>query len=247
MLPALLFILHGILGMPWAKAQASFATEPAGAPRSAIPQPLARGLEPNGTRLLHVVNGLRIPLVEIWWADPVPTHTTWHKRNDVAYGSLAPGTLLGVLYFPKPSEDFNHRPIQAGAYAMRYARMPGKRKSEKENGAGKNKNDADEEKTGAPASRYRDFVLLSEIFPDNRIENRPDSAQLSRQSQNSEPLELSLVPVNPLYKGFPAIASDDQGHCAVQFKVQTGVSGGHRRELGVAIVLVNPPNLSQDD
>jgi len=225
----------------FASAQASFAIESAVAPRAEIPSEMLNALEPSGTRLLRVVNGVRIPVCELFWRKTVAAHRKRLKLG-VTYAQLSPGILLGVLYLPGVERDFNGNQLEPGLYTMRYA-QPFRPEREI--------NDKDEMENRPRPNAYHDLVLLSRLESDKQTRQPLTATQLlklSKQASSGEdPAMLRLVPVNPAYKGFPSIVSDDQGNCTVQFKLQAQAEGHSLEELDLAILLVTPPNFSADD
>ena len=58
---------------------------------------------------------------------------------------------------------------------------------------------------------------------------------------------LALLPLNPAYRTFPYAVSDDKGHCAVQFELPVQLISRRPDKMRIAILLVNPPNVSEED
>jgi hypothetical protein len=221
-----------------AAGQGSFKIESAGPPRPEIRQQLRNRLEVDGTRLLRTVNGVDIPLAELWWARSLTVHG-FTKTSISEYVQLAPGKLLAILYLPAALEDVNHQKVPQGFYTLRYAHFdPEKDTHEK----GEDKHDDAE---------YRDYVFLANLESGRQpgeYVGFPEMLKLSRQvSSGKKPAMLALLPLNPAYRTFPYVVSDDKGRCAVQFKVPVHPTSGRAEEIRIAILLVNPPNVSEED
>jgi len=236
-----------------ASAQGTYGLEPAGAPRSDIPQALRGKLDANGTRLYRVDRGIHVPLYEVWWCKSVPMRNQARKLPALVYGQLAPGTLLGVLYLPNPGADFHEHKLGPGFFTMRYANVAKGKEKEDDDKDDKLKKgrDADDADENVPrVSPYLDFVFLSKVETDTNI-SALGSARLVKLSKQvsgaEEPASISLVPVNRLYKGFPSVVSDDQGNCSVQFKLQGRTLDGRATTLDLSIRLITPPDFGRDD
>ena len=233
-------MLYVVAAVPSALAQLSFAIEAVGAP----PSPIRAMLEPNGTRLLTIVNGNRIPICEIFWSKIVATHKEPRKLRDVVYPELSPGAYLGILSLHEDFLDFDRNKLEPGFYTMRYARIVQQEKQQEDE-------DGDEEESRPRVTGYRDAVLLSRLDSDkhvNRLLDRATLLKLSKQASGvHDPAMLALVPINRAYKGFPSMVSDDQGNCTLQFRLGARDSESHTRKLDLAIILVNPPNYGIED
>ncbi len=252
---AVLLALLPISLLTEAAGQASFRIEPAGPPRTEVPHELRNRLEANGTRLLRTVNGIDIPLAELWWVRSLIAHSPGKTPVGREYGQLTPGKLLAVLYLPAVLEDVKNQKIPPGFYTLRYAQLDPedaddndkKDKEEEDQHKGEKREDDDKHSGG----QYRDYVLLSRLESDKPTRTYlklPEMLELSRQvSPGKKPAMLALPPLNPAYKVFPYAVSDDQGHCAVQFKLSVRFASGQRGEMRIAILLVNPPNVSEED
>src|SRR5277367_880895 len=85
-----------------------YSLEPATAQASAyLPQSLVDGIDPQGTRLFTYVNGLKMPISEIFWARSVMEQEPPAGPSKILYRSLKPGALLGVIhFFAETSEDY---------------------------------------------------------------------------------------------------------------------------------------------
>jgi len=245
----LALLLIGLLTA--AAGQASFKIEAAGPPRTGLPGELKSRLQADGTRLLRTVNGIDIPLAELWWVRNLTVRSLGTPPVGGQYRELTPGKLLAVLYLPAALEDVHNQKIPPGFYTLRYAPFDpekdarGSEEKEKEDAP---ESEGDDKPSGG---MYGDYVLLARLESDKQTGTPLKLAkmlELSRQvSPGKKPAMLALPMLNPAYKAFPYAVSDDQGHCAVQFKLPAQWASGRRGEIRIAIVLVNPPNVSAED
>jgi hypothetical protein len=225
-----------------ALAENSFVIEPAVSPPPGIPAALLNMLQSSGTRLLKQVNGLRTPVCEVWWRKTIPVQRAGKSRKQ-AYGQIAEGTLIGILYVTNRRRDFGEHYFGPGLYTVRYAGAhPEKRGT-----------DADDDKQNdALKHAYHDFVVLSDINSDQRFNARLRYSDLSKLSRRVSPAAagatvFALVPVDRAYKEFPTAVADDQGNCALQFRTGTVARGGRAGQMDLGILLVTPPNVSAED
>ncbi len=233
-------------------AQGTLSIEPAGPPRSDIPLSLRTQLQATGTRLVRLDTGIRTTLYEVWWSSEIAVHKDARKSPGLVYRQLAFGTLLGVLYVPDMTADFYEHEFGPGFYTMRYAKLakPREDKDDKDDKKDAQADQGDDE-DALKASPYIDFVILNEAQSDTPGGSPLVLARLrqfSRHEPASKPaLLLSLVPINPLYKGFPSVVADNQGNCAVQFRLQGETAKGKTTDLDLSILLITPPNFGRDD
>jgi hypothetical protein len=251
---AAVLALLPVIFLAEAAGQASFRIESAGPPREEAPQELRNRLEASGTRLFRIVNGIDIPLAELWWVKSLAVHSSGKTPVGAEYGELTPGKLLAVLYLPAELEDVKNQKIPPGFYTLRYAQL----NPEKDAHDGDHDKDDEEEDQKAredehkqSGGEYRDYVLLARLQSDRPTHTYlklPEMLKLSRQvSLSKKPAMLALPALNPAYKAFPYAVSDDQGHCAIQFKLPVQFASGKKSEMRIAILLVNPPNVSEED
>jgi hypothetical protein len=93
-----IFLGIQFLTTAWGGAQ-GHRIEPISLPvASSIPESLQAVLDPQGTRLIDALGEVEC---EVWWAKAIPTQKKASARG-VFYNSLAVGTLLGIIHFPKP-------------------------------------------------------------------------------------------------------------------------------------------------
>jgi hypothetical protein len=226
----LLLVMVCVSAPAWAQEPFTMETPPADSLKS-LPPALRDLLDPQGSSLVTMVNGVKITAMTVWWKKSVPTLAKPVSGPDIIYGSFQVGALVGVLNFPPEStadfrEDSRDQKLQPGFYTMRYARMP---------------SDASHK----DVSPYRDFVLLSPVNLDTdyaRILSLDELMKLSdRASRTKHPAVISLVPVNEAYKARPGIVSDDTGRCTLQVKLHGKTAGGKMKsDVQVAIVLITP-------
>lgn len=207
----------------------SFKIEEAGPPRVEIPYNLRKGLEKNGIRLSRTVNGIDFPIAELWPLRNLIVRSSGKPRG--AYKQLTPGNGLAVLYLPRTILDFKLQKVSQGFYLLRYARL--------DPDTGEHETDDGEKPSSA---QYYDYVSLAGLESDKKT-----GADLASGNVIQKTALLALPPLNPAYKMFPYVVSDDLGHCAVQFKLSVRLASGRTDEMGIAILLVNPPNLSEED
>ncbi|MGA2743195.1 MAG: hypothetical protein ABSE44_00750 [Candidatus Sulfotelmatobacter sp.] len=233
-----------------AAGQASFGIEPAGPPRTEVPQELRNRLEASGTRLFRTVNGIDIPVAELWWVKSLTVHSSGKTRARAEYAELTPGKLLAVLYLPAELEDVKNQKIPPGFYTLRYAQR-NREKDAHDKEEEEEDQEAREDEHKHSGGEYRDYVLLARLQPDKPTRTYlklTEMLELSRQvSPGKKPVMLALPPLNPAYKAFPYAVLDDQGNCAIQFKLPVQFASGKRSEMRIAILLVNPPNVSEED
>lgn len=203
-------------------AQGSFKIEPVRSPAD-LPPALLGLLDPQGTRLLDPQGQ---PVCDVWWRKVIPAQLAAPKQPRVLYGTLAPGALLGVLFFPTENEDSRDQKLKPGFYTMRYAQI------------------ADDESQSSVNS-YVDAALLSPAEADTRYDQTLKLDELLRLSRRAsgtkQPAVMNLVPVSEMYKRSPAVVADDQGSCTLQVRVHTQAAPeSAQSELRLAILLVTP-------
>jgi hypothetical protein len=216
--------------LAWAQEPFVLETPRADALKS-LPPALRQLLDPQGSSVVTMVNGVKTTAMTVWWKKSIPNLAKPVSGPGILYGTFQVGTLVGVLNFPPEStadfrEDSRDQKLQAGLYTMRYAQMP---------------SDASHKEAG----EYRDFVLLSPMSLDTdyaKILSLDELLKLSdRASRTKHPAVISLVPVNEVYKARPGIVSDDTGKCTLQVKLHGKTADGKTKsDVQVAIVLVTP-------
>jgi hypothetical protein len=196
-----------------------------------LPASVVQGLDPQGSRLVTTLNGLKTTMSEVWWARSVPTQDSPSKSSGLLYGNLKVGGLVGVIHFladvdPDFREDFRDQKLRPGYYTMRYAPEP-------------------EDKEHKEVSPYRDFLVLSPVSVDrepDKVLGMDELLKWSRLATRSRhPAVLSLVPAGQGYKNVPVLQTDDAGTCTMHVRLHSqGEKSGP--SLDLAIILITPRN-----
>jgi hypothetical protein len=220
-----------LLTLGIACAQEPYSVEPTPKDESSsLPQALRDQLDEPGIRLLTPINGQNTIVAEVWWRAGLPLEKNTSSEEDVNYGSLKVGSLLGVLRFPPEAserfrEDFRDQKLRPGFYTMRYAQIP-------------------KDRAHKDANRYRDAVILSRVSVDTdytKVLSVDEMLKESRlASRTQHPAVLSLVPVKGIYKEFPKAVADNSGLCILQSKVHGTMDNGRNTDVPIAIILVTP-------
>lgn len=191
---------------------------------SELPRNLSDAIDPQGVRLSSTANNTRTAVCDLWWAKQIVAQKTATGAPDVLFGSLKPGTFLGIISLLSQREDFQHHVLQPGLYTMRYVQL---------------EQDGDDH----AVSPYRDFVILSPGWSDKDPAAMVSLDELHKRgmltSHRDEPAVLSLVPVNPAYKTFPWPVADDRGFCTLQIRVRQQLDG-KTSEFPLGIIVVRP-------
>ena len=189
-----------------------------------LPESVLGILRPQGTRLIADSDGSKTAICEIFWAQQIARQDGTARPKQLLYGSLKPGTLVGVVHFlviQQYVRDFRPQTIKPGYYTMRYATVMG----------------------GASGNEQRNSVALVPARNDRSVELVMPIADLVRRSElafhTRGPAILSLVEVDTDLKDFPGVITDDEGTCVLQVKVRVkSVKDGGAQDLPLAIVLV---------
>lgn len=167
-LPALLFFLvpftlHG------AEHRVEALTE--APPGDAVAPTIAGLLSPTGFK---VVRGESRTVCEIWLCKQ--WQAAAGERPEAVNYPLAPGSLVGVVRFPKKGSDFRDQDIAEGVYTLRYGQQP-----------------VDGAHVGT--SPTRDFLLLLPAAQDTAagvLDYRTMTKQSAEAAGSSHPLLLSM-------------------------------------------------------
>lgn len=218
----------------------SFKIEEAGPPRPGIPYNLRKSLEKDGIRLSRTVNGIDYSLAELWPVRSLIVRPSAKAPGGVGYRRLNPGKAFAVLYLPKAILDFKLQTVPQGFYLLRYARLD----------LDTGEHEADDQGTQNNA-QYHDYASLARMESGTKsnadlVSGKTDKLSTQELAGQKRAL-LALPPLNPAYRMFPYAVSDDLGHCAVQFKLSVRLASGQTDEMGIVLLLVNPPNLSEED
>jgi hypothetical protein len=167
-------------------------------------------LEPNGHRLT-LYNG---SVVELWLAKSIANAKV--KDPNAVYPQIGRSALVGVINFPRATQDFRGQPIRAGAYAMRYELLP-----------------SDGNHMGVAAQP--DFVLLTPLTSDTDPDANYDSGKLvelsAQAAGTAHPASFSMVPTEGA-SGYPSLFYTSDGFVAFAAKANT-TSG----EVPIALVV----------
>lgn len=216
-------VLAAAVGASEAWGAEPFSSEPADLNAADLPQPIVTSLNGHGTRLFTYVDGLKMPICEIFWAQTAITQPKPEGTTRSTYGNLVPGSMLGVIRFlPEASEDyredFHDQKLKAGYYTMRYAELTGE--------------------------DSRDFLVLSPVNADHDPTRPLPNDQLVSQSRlashTSQPAVLSLVTTEISSKEFPSLRMDESGTCILQDKLQAKSNTASGSELVLAVIVANP-------
>ena len=213
-----------------AQAQTEYSLEPA-PPLASVraPDGLVSLLDPQGSRLVHNVQGKKDPIADVWWVKSAPAIKPTDTAPDILVNNLAVGTLVGLLQFDSPdAEDARDQKIKPGLYTMRYGQIP-------------------QDGNHMGVSQYRDFLLLSPVAADtqyDKVLSFNDLVNVSRKTTGTgHPAVFFVNPANPAYKKLPAVVADDQGNCSIQVDLhETGPSGPE--DVQFELLLVTPPKES---
>jgi hypothetical protein len=219
----------GIVTIP-CRAQEPYAIEPTACKASAyLPQSVVDALNPDGVRLFTYSNGLKMPIMEIFWSKTVKAQSSTTSPGALLYGNLTPGTMVGVVHFLAEAnedyrEDFRDQKLKPGYYTMRYGVQP--------------------EDPEQKQSTARDFLLLSPVSVDRDPAKTPGVEDLTHSSRMAShakfPAVLSLVPVTPGQKE-PGVRTDDTGTCVLQFRVKLeSDKDPSAKEQAMALIVVTP-------
>lgn len=179
---------------------------------SSVPEALRQVLAPKGYRILPDVNG---PVLEIWYRKEVPAQPK-NASSDAIYDRVAESTLLGVIHFSQPSQDYRAQTVPAGFYTLRYALMP---------------NDGNH----LGVAPGRDFLLLIPANADpgpEKVLKFQELVALSRQASGTKhPVPLSLVSAEG--HATSATSKDEEGD--IIFTTQVRSSSGEEMPLALIV------------
>jgi hypothetical protein len=194
-----LIVAAQLLAIGTAWGQGSYKAEAIGAaPAADLSAPLGKLLDSAGAR---VANDQGVMLCEVWLRKTLPTTSSPNPASDVLYGTLTPGSLVGVLHFPAAATDFRGQVIKAGYYTLRYVLIP-------------------QDGNHMGVNPYRDAVVLAPVAADqnpDQVLTFDDLVKLGRQASGTAHPGL-LVAAQPSGSPFPSVTKDDQGHWNVQVK-----------------------------
>lgn len=175
---------------------------------------------PEAVRKALAPTGYRITLAdgtvagEVWFRAAIPAGKT--DATGAVYTALPEGALIGVISFPKQTNDFRGQTVKAGAYTLRYAVHP-----------------TDGNHMGI--SPIRDFLLLvpvaADTNPDALIKFEELTKLSAKASGTSHPAALSLASPDA-GTAAPTVTTNEHNHTVFAAKVKTA-SG----ELPIAFII----------
>jgi len=175
-----------------------------------VPEAIRQLLAPQGDRIFPQADS---PALEIWFRKEIPVQPK-PAASDALYDRLAESTLVGVLRFEQPFQDYRGQSIAAGFYTLRYALMP---------------NDGNH--LGVAPSR--DFLLLIPVTADpgaEKILKFQDLVAFSRQASGTKhPAPMSLAQAD----GAGTLTKDDEGH--VVFTTAIHLTSGEAMPLSLVV------------
>jgi hypothetical protein len=231
---ALCVILLSVLCLStaaWAKVPEPYAIEPVQLQASSkLSKALADALDPQGSVLYTMENGVRMDVCEIFWAKTVAEQDVPAKSSSLVYGNLKPGALVGMVHFlPGADEEYRKdnkdQKLKPGYYTMRYGIL--------------------QSGIGAHGPEQGDFVLLSPAALDHdpgRVIPATELIRLSHvASRTKEPAVMNLIEVTAARKEFPGVTTDYAGTCVMQVKLRVKPKkSGESQDLALAIVIMTP-------
>jgi hypothetical protein len=170
--------------------------------------PLAADGVPETVRKALATNGYRISLgndlfCEVWFRATVPAGKT--DATGAVYTTLPEGALIGVIRFPKATNDFRGQSVAAGLYTFRYAVHP-----------------TDGNHMGI--SPIRDFLLLvpvaADTNPDALIKFEELVKLSAKAAGTNHPAALSMA-MPEAGAAAPAVTTDEHNHTVFAAKVKT--------------------------
>lgn len=171
-------------------------------------------LEPKGYRVILASSGV---VCEIWLRAGVPAANKSEAAGAV-YTGLAESALIGVINFPKATNDFRGQAIKAGTYTLRYALHP-----------------TDGNHMGI--SPVRDFLVMIPLSVDQdagAVYKFEELVKMSaKASGTNHPAVASLVMPDNTFPVFPALDSNEHGHLIFIAKLKTQAGA----DMPIAIIV----------
>ena len=171
-------------------------------------------LEPKGYRVTLADGSV---VCEIWLRAGVPAANKSETAGAV-YTGLAESALIGVINFPKATNDFRGQAIKAGTYTLRYALHP-----------------TDGNHMGI--SPVRDFLVMIPLSVDQNPEAVYKFEELVKMSAKvsgtNHPAVASLVMPEGGAAAAPSLAENEHGHIIFVAKVKTQAGA----DMPIAIIV----------
>lgn len=170
-------------------AFAQYKADPAGAPPSDVPAPIASTLQSEGAK----VTGPDGTVCEIWLVKSMPKGPASGEQN-VTLADIPHGALIGIVRFPGRGKDRRGQMVKPGIYTLRYSMFP-----------------IDGAHQGV--SPQRDFLLLSAIADDPDPNSKPDFKALVAISEKalgtSHPGVLSIWKADDMNQNLTQLGESD--------------------------------------
>jgi hypothetical protein len=165
---------------------------------------LRKTLEPKGYRVTAADGSV---VCEVWFRTGVPAAGKSEAPGAV-YTGLAESALVGVINYPKATNDFRGQAIKAGTYTLRYALHP-----------------TDGNHMGI--SPIRDFLVMIPVSADQDPDAKYKFEELTKMSAKvsgtNHPAVASLATLDNVVIA-PALVENEHGHLilAARLKTQSG-------------------------
>jgi hypothetical protein len=173
---------------------------------------MKKALEPKGYR---VSLGDGTVLCEVWLASAIASGK--NSLEGATYTWISESALIGVIRFPKTSNDFRKQQLKAGSYTLRYAVHP-------------------QDGNHLGISPIRDFLLLTPVAddPDPNMKFKfEDLATLSKKaSGTNHPSPMSLVTTEGI-STWPSVLENENGHLVLAAKTKNSTGA----EVSLAFVV----------
>ena len=167
------------------------------------------GNAPDWVKAALEPQGYRVSL-----ADGTIANEVWFRKD---FPGLHTGALAGVLVFPKDGQDFRGQDVRAGAYTMRFAKIP-------------------EDGDHLGASPTPTFLLLvpaeDDAEPGDDLTFKEVTKLSAKTAGTNHPSPMNLADVSA-QKEFPAVAGNNMGHEVFYVKLKT--AGGAELPIGLVV------------
>jgi len=167
---------------------AQYKADAAGTPPSEAAPAIQQALEPHGFKISHAGD----PYCEIWFRAN-PPQATGAAAPNITLPSIPDGALVGLIRFYGTASDRRGQSIPAGAYTLRYARMPANQAHE-------------------GAAPQRDFLVLAPASADRNPAAIPGFDALinlgKKASLTAHPFVLSIFKAESGATGFAQHGDD---------------------------------------
>lgn len=174
---------------------------------------LRKVLDTKGYRVTAADGSL---ICEVWLRASVPA-VSKSEAPGAVYTGLAESALVGVINYPKATNDFRGQSIKAGTYTLRYALHP-----------------TDGNHMGI--SPIRDFLVMIPLSIDQNPEAVYKFEELTKMSAKvsgtNHPAVASLATLDNVVVA-PALVENEHGHLILAAKIKTQAGS----EMPIAIIV----------